>query len=185
MKQAHGPLAILLAVAFGAVLAYSLRGGQPRKRYRGRIVPIPTASPVRPAALAVPTDVGLRPSPLRAAEPSISERLALTPEQSDRVGRIVEDLNRECARVMRQGIDDWLEAGGYRSASPPDFADRGSPYGQTLDGLRRAAEQRVLSVLTPEQRGRLGGGNESALGGSDGYPSVRRAPGLPAKRSAS
>lgn len=155
--KARAAIATLLMVAFGAILVYALWGARPARTQavRHEWVASPNGA-MPPGPVAIPVGGAPALCALGMAEPGAAERMGLRPEQSARIARIVADLNGECANVMRRGVADWEEAGGFRAGAPPNFGDRQSPYGEVLAGMRRVAEQRIVAVLTADQRQRMG-----------------------------
>jgi hypothetical protein len=80
------------------------------------------------------------------AEPAVAAALALTPEQRVRLARELQESEADNARILRS-VSGARDA---RLASPQPLESAGQ------DAVR-ASSERMLSVLTPEQRDRFDG----------------------------
>ena len=147
-------IALLLALAFAALLGYSLHGarapaaGAPGAVVAGEAVEAPYGRP------AVLPPVRQRPPVILAWEPT-AQSARMTPRQRELVRAIVAKATAQCARRMKAEIERWLEDGGLATGTLPDFRDRRSPAVRDLVAACSDAEKRTRSLLSEAQRARL------------------------------
>lgn len=84
------------------------------------------------------------------ADPVMARRLNLTANQRQEIARIDSQLDREAREAMQAAIKAWQERGGFHTESIPNFRDPLSPYGRTLNVLKRAAEEKIAALLSDE-----------------------------------
>lgn len=91
---------------------------------------------------------------VRLADPAVARRLNLTPRQQQEIARIDSQLDKEAHKAMRAAIEAWQKRGGFHAESIPNFRDPISPYGRSLNVMKRAAEEKIAALLSEEEKRR-------------------------------
>src|SRR5205085_10539159 len=82
------------------------------------------------------------------ADPAVARRLQITPQHRIEIARIDAELDREAQKMMQAAIQGWEQRGGFHIAPIPNFRDGSNPYGRRLNALKRAAEDKIVRLLS-------------------------------------
>jgi hypothetical protein len=88
-----------------------------------------------------------RRGPLSLADAKVADEIKLTPANRTEVAKIVADYQQQSGEVMRAAFEAARASGQF-----PDFQSRLSPVKQKMDKTRKAAEEKVVALLSDEEK---------------------------------
>jgi len=95
-----------------------------------------------------------RRGPLALADPKVAEEIGISNEKRAQVNKINSDLQAENRQVMQQFFEQMRLQDGVRRGANFDWQDAMAPLQRKRAELRKTAEEKVLALLTSEEKAR-------------------------------
>jgi len=92
---------------------------------------------------------------LSMADPKVAAELKLTPSHRQAIQQIYQEYQQQVQAVVRAALESVQQTTDTRSGRRPplpDFTNRLSPWKQKLDKVRKAAGEKVLATLDPDEK---------------------------------
>lgn len=90
---------------------------------------------------------------LALADTKVADKVKVTPEHRGQIQPIVSEWQAQNQQTIGDTMQEYFRGGGMRSGAPmPDPTNRLAPLGKKVYELRKAAESKVLDLLSDEEK---------------------------------
>ena len=98
--------------------------------------------------------------PMVLADPRVADQIKIAPNTRVKIAEITTEYTRTSNELRSEYMRDFMRSGGPQSGRVPDLTSKSSPLRRKTDPLKKDAEKRILTLLTPDELSRW----EAAIG---------------------